>query len=225
MRTMNNKSVHGERCGDSVGGPSSKQQGKSLHHCNRRPVCPCSAKAPLRSYHLMHPSRFKHHRRGNNQDSEQRVQLTSARLHQWKRSGEQPGSTLTALAGRLPLFLFSPARLTVTNWTDSISLRGRRPAHRGALIGPRRGVVRQRAAPLVPLRACLVAASVLAPTDLSNGRLKEMMLLLCFGEVLHPCYHAPPFFFFQDTSHYTGSNGCRRCCSPSSSLCCWNQRG
>lgn len=50
----NVKVVHSERCSDSVGGPCSKQKGRSLH-CNRRPVCPCSAEASLRSYHLRHP--------------------------------------------------------------------------------------------------------------------------------------------------------------------------
>lgn len=74
-------------------------------------------------------------------------------------------------------------------------------------IGQRFGVVRQRAAPLDLQPACLVAASILSPTDRSNGRIQERMLLLCFREVhliiCAPITGAPPFFLRHTASYST----------------------
>lgn len=95
-----------------------------------------------------------------------------------------------------PFFLLS-ALATNTNWRDSIRIGGERPRPQRGSIGPRCGV-RQRAAPLDVLHVRLIAGSILAPTDRSNGSLWEMMLLLCFRgphHYLRPCNHAPPFFF------------------------------
>lgn len=101
-----------------------------------------------------------------------------------------------------PFFLLS-ARPTNTNWRDSIRIGGESPCPQRGFIGPRCGVVRQRAASLDLLHVRLIAGSTLAPTDRSNGSLWEMMLLLCFRGLhhhLHPCKHAPPFFFFKTYS-------------------------
>lgn len=104
-----------------------------------------------------------------------------------------------------PFFLLS-ARPTNTNWRDSIRIGGESPRPQRGFIGPRCGVVRQRAASLDLLHVRLIAGSTLAPTDRSNGSLWEMMLLLCFRGLhhhLHPCKHAPPFFFLRHTAaHY-----------------------
>lgn len=63
-----------------------------------------------------------------------------------------------------------------------------------------------------PARLSPLQARFLAPTDRSNGRLWEMMLLLCFRGLphyLHPCNHAPPFFLRHAAAHLQGAMLCR----------------